>query len=89
MDLLHAAPFQGIIPRPYLKGTANKLLVLPPKAPNMKQHGGRVSLLKLPLVRSPGLLHLRKGFYRTAYKQRGLYPREHITGITKVLRNRL
>ena len=56
MDLLHAAPFQGIIPRPYLKGAANKLLVLSPKAPNMKQHGGRVSLLKLPLVRSPGLL---------------------------------
>lgn len=21
MDLLHAAPFQGIMPRPYLKGT--------------------------------------------------------------------
>ena len=23
MDLLHAAPFQGIIPRPYLKGIVN------------------------------------------------------------------
>ena len=89
MDLLHAAPFQGIIPRPYLKGTANKLLDISPKAPNMKQHGGRVLFRKLHLIRSPGLLHFRKGFYRTAYKRRGLYPRGHITGITKVLRNRL
>ena len=61
MDLLHAAPFQGIIPRPYLKGTANKLLVISPKAADMRQHGGRVSLRKLPLKRSPGLTHLRKG----------------------------
>ena len=33
MDLLHAAPFQGIIPRPYLKGTLtySSLSLEPPK----------------------------------------------------------
>ena len=88
MDLLHAAPFQGIIPRPYLKRTANKLLDISPKAPNMKQHGGRVSLRKLPLIRSLGLYIFVRGV-RKAYKQRGLYPRGLISGIVKVLRNRL
>lgn len=83
MDLLHAAPFQGIIPRPYLKGTANKLLDISPEAANMKQHGGRVSFRKLPLIRSPGLIHLRKGCLG------GLYPRGLSTGMVKVLRNRL
>ena len=88
MDLLHAAPFQGIIPRPYLKGTANKLLDISPKAPNMKQHGGRVSLRKLPLIRSLGLYIFVRGV-RKAYKQRGLYPRGLISGMVKVLRKRL
>ena len=88
MDLLHAAPFQGIIPRPYLKGTANKLLDISPKAANMKEHGGRVSFRKLPLIRSPGLYVFVRGFKKT-YKQRGLYPRGCITGIVKVLRKRL
>ena len=88
MDLLHAAPFQGIIPRPYLKGTANKLLDISPKAPNMKQHGGRVSLRKLPLIRSLGLYIFVRGV-RKAYKQRGLNPRGLISGMVKVLRKRL
>ena len=89
MDLLHAAPFQGIIPRPYLKGTANKLLVLLPKAADMKHHGGRVSFRKLPLMRSPGLYIFVRDVYRKAYKQRGLYPRGLISGMVKVLRKRL
>ena len=88
MDLLHAAPFQGIIPRPYLKGTANKLLDISPKAPNMKQHGSRVSFRKLPLIRSPGLYIFVRGV-RKAYEQRGLYPRGLILGMVKVLRKRL
>ena len=88
MDLLHAAPFQGIIPRPYLKGTANKLLDISPKAANMKEHGGRVSFRKLPLIRSPGLYVFVRGV-RKAYKQRGLYPRGLISGMVKVLRKRL
>ena len=88
MDLLHAAPFQGIIPRPYLKGTANKLLDISPKAANMKEHGGRVSFRKLPLIRSLGLYIFVRGV-RKAYKQRGLYPRGLISGMVKVLRKRL
>ena len=88
MDLLHAAPFQGIIPRPYLKGTANKLLDISSKAANMKEHGGRVSFRKLPLIRSPGLYVFVRGV-RKAYKQSGLYPRGLISGMVKVLRKRL
>ena len=71
MDLLHAAPFQGIIPRPYLKGTANKLLDISPKAASMKQRGGLVSFRKLPLV--------RRLINREAYILGDLYPRGFIS----------
>ena len=43
MDLLHAAPFQGVIPRPYLKGTLthSSLLLEPPKEKMLSTLGAR------------------------------------------------
>ena len=43
----------------------------------------------LLLLISPGFMHLRSGFGRRGLYRGGLYPRGRITGIEKVLRNKL
>ena len=52
MDLLHAAPFQGIIPRPYLKGTLtySSLLLGPPKEKILSTLGARSFYAAVPCL---------------------------------------